>query len=90
MSNVVQILKDARALIADEKNWREIGALEALARAAGMSSDSPLPGEFYLTDEAFEAGEVNLEEFNDRRTHAEVLDLFDRAIAHADSELAPC
>lgn len=109
--NTVQILKDARALISDEKNWtRDAYAFDergeeqgcpnqhsvcfcsvgALARAARVT-----PGEIERSEVVkailavgnFE--EVGyLVEFNDSRTHAEVLTLFDRAIARAESEAA--
>lgn len=109
--NTVQILKDARALIADEKSWTrgayafdERGkkqvcpnqhsvcfcSVGALARAARVSPGdierSEVVGAILSVGNFEEVG--HLVEFNDSHSHAEVLALFDRAIARAESEAA--
>lgn len=108
--NTVQILKDARALIADEKNWtqdsfaRDSGglpidptnddavcfcAIGALARAVGSNPDGELPAENFLVSEMLEwDARDSIPDFNDNHTHADILSLFDRAIARAESEAA--
>lgn len=105
--NVVQILKEARALISDEKNWTQgayardtigrevrvlgpeamcfcaLGALEKIMLGGAMWSAS------YMLMKK-EAGDdcLAVSDFNDTHNHAEVLALFDRAIARAESEAA--
>lgn len=96
--NTVQILKDARALISDEKNWvkgayrknidgREcfcaLGAVFKVSASEDVFFQDQLKAENAL---ALAAGTSWVPEFNDAHTHAEVLTLFDRAIAHAESE----
>lgn len=104
MKPVVQILKDARALIADEKNWTQgalargpsggvvsykssvavcfcsIGAIERIAKKSTKALQ--VVEKFYRI---LPSGD-GLADFNDSHTHAEVLALFDRAIARAESE----
>ncbi len=107
---VAQILKEARALIADEKNWTQgdyarssLGnstgvknedaecfcAIGALAKVQGITPNDDITGASYLALEA-SGGEQTLgfivARYNDDHTHAEVLALFDRAIARAESE----
>lgn len=105
--DTVQILKEARALIADEKNWTQDSfarnsagettepaddeavcycAIGALAKVARLSPECNLPAENLVEEEALMLGWINVPEFNDNHTHAEVLALFDRAIARAESE----
>ncbi|MGV2110128.1 DUF6197 family protein [Agrobacterium salinitolerans] len=108
--NTVQILKEARALIADGGKWTQgafarnsLGekvdpseegavcfcAIGALAKAAGANPESELPAENLLVTEMLELDAREcIPEFNDSHTHADVLALFDRAIARAESEAA--
>lgn len=107
--DTVQILKDARALIADEKNWTRNAfardskgnevtpdkedatcfcAIGALSRVVQQPPYYDLPGERLLGDEAWISGEIGVAEFNDAHTHEDVLALFDRAIARAESGAA--
>ncbi len=106
--DTVQILKEARALIADEKNWTQkemardsfglpvdpshesaacycsIGAL--LKASGGYDGEH-----FWLARREFYRGEGKVDSiarFNDHHVHQEVLALFDRAIARAESEAA--
>ena len=107
----LQILKRARALIADEKNWTRDAygydaegrmqtcpnqhsvcfcSVGAIAKASfthpsdAERSDAIKP---VLSAGGFD-GVGELIKFNDSHTHSEVLDLFDRAIARAESEAA--
>ncbi|MBO9108771.1 hypothetical protein J5288_08650 [Agrobacterium sp. S2/73] len=115
--DTVHILKEARALIADEKNWIQgyyssdeegvyvrphepeatcfcsVGAMhkvmdlplhESIPEPVGIlfAADEKLRDNF---DGSFEGVIVN---FNDENSHAEVLALFDRAIARAESGAA--
>lgn len=106
--NTVQILKDARALIADEKNWTQnvmgrtsegqhvdvhspeascFCVMGALLKVTGGRSED----EFWLARREFYRGELKVESiahFNDTHSHGEVIDLFDRVIARAESEAA--
>lgn len=106
-NTVVQILKDARALIADEENWTQcFRALDgegkiidersryackfcsvgAIARvSAGSGADEMAVRD--LLRKSLTGGHT-ITSFNDTHTHAEVLALFDRAIARAESEAA--
>lgn len=106
--NTLQILKDARALIADEKNWTKDAfarnssgekvdptnegavcfcAIGALAKAAGVNPEGELPAENLLVSEMLEwDARDSIPDFNDSHPHADVLTLFDRAIARAESE----
>lgn len=101
--DTAQILKDARALIADEKNWTQdkvardrrgysvspesrravcfcaIGAL----RKTCVDDDSLI----YARDVLRDVAKIPITEFNDTHTHAEVIALFDRAIARAEGEV---
>ena len=107
--DTVRILKEARALISDEKNWTQDSfarnsagekvepaneravcfcAIGALAKAACLAPELDLPAENFIQDEAYMLGWINVPEFNDNHTHSEVLALFDRAIARAESEAA--
>lgn len=110
MTDTVQILRDARALIADEKNWTQgtysldqfggsvepvdekavcFCSLGALAKVVGARDpDDTLQGEAVIVSLVREQGYTNVAEFNDSHTHSDVLDLFDRAIARAESEAA--
>ncbi len=100
----VQILKDARALIADEKNWTQdkwardrngdavapespkavcfcsLGAL----RKASVDDD----GFCYAREVLRDVTKGSIIDFNDTHGHAEVLAIFDSAIARAESEVA--
>jgi len=107
--NTVQILKDARALIADEKNWtRGEYARNARGYWRGVLSEDSVcfcsigamarsakttPREIETCDKILQIFSADglrrvsdLVDFNDGHTHAEVLALFDRAIARAESE----
>lgn len=115
--DTVQILKDARALIADEKNWIQgyyscdadhayvlpdtpeafcFCALGAILKVSGLSVALPIPDPLVsvlINDEgmfdcAEHEGEAKIAYFNDHKDHNEVLGLFDRAIARAESEAA--
>ncbi len=105
--NTVQILKDARALIADEKNWTQrvsarnksglevpvlnseascfcaVGALDRFTNGIAFGSAA-----YLLLKKEAGAKYLTVSDFNDTHTHAEVLAIFDRAIAHAESEVA--
>lgn len=115
--DTVQILKEARALIADEENWTQgdyaqdkdgnqtmpslseatcfcaVGAIHRVGRIK-LSQSVPLDIISVLAiDEAVDRTDVGISEsaiigFNDTHTHADVLALFDRAIARAESEAA--
>jgi hypothetical protein len=97
--STVEILKAAKALITDEKNWaqgciarsasgEEVGALNPTACrfcAVGAiqkvaTDESRIPVIDILRSLA--KGSVSF--FNDSHSHAEVLSLFDLAIAHAE------
>lgn len=108
--DTVQILKDARALIADEKNWTRgtysrdqygecvepsskeaacFCSLGALAKASNaVELEETLDGEAVLVSLVYEEGFVDVASFNDSHSHAQGLNLFDRAIARAESEAA--
>ncbi|MBN7804871.1 hypothetical protein JZX86_05770 [Agrobacterium rosae] len=110
MTDTVQILRDARALIADEKNWTQgdyaknsfghstgvknenancFCAIGALAKVQGISPNDDITGASFLALEASGGAEklgFIVARFNDDHTHAEVIALFDRAIARAESE----
>lgn len=115
--NTVQILKEARALIADEKNWmrqyysandeglwvnpREVEAtcfcsIGAMHRVMDIPLSESIPepvGILFAVDEKLRDNfdgsfEGVIVDFNDENSHAEVLALFDRAIARAESEAA--
>ncbi|WP_320196249.1 DUF6197 family protein [Agrobacterium rosae] len=113
--DTVQILKDARALIADENNWTQecyardvqgemtlpnnadavcfcaIGSIQKVGEFP-VSRRLPLDITELFVGADFEERESSYEvetfvtAFNDTHKHAEVLALFDRAIARAESE----
>lgn len=102
---VVQILKDARALIADEKNWTqrvfarnsrglEVSALSSEAScfctvgALGRFTNGMAIGSsaYLLLKREVGQNYIAVSDFNDTHTHAEVIALFDHAIARAESE----
>lgn len=61
-------------------------AIGAVARVSRIDPDDYFPGEKLMQQAAFEmCGTYSIASFNDSRTHAEVLDLFDRAIKRAIS-----
>lgn len=86
--------KYARDALGEEAEPFEAGAvcfcaLGAIAHVADLEPEHDLPGEQILKEEAYFAdGSLCVPMFNDKHTHAEVLDLFDRAIARAESEEA--
>ncbi|MCZ7496292.1 hypothetical protein O8B39_17465 [Agrobacterium rhizogenes] len=103
--NTVQILKEARALIADEKNWTQgafardangrseridraicFCSIGAIAKVARTNLGSPVPAP--VLKALGVTAHCRLAQFNDSHTHPEVLALFDRAIARAESEAA--
>jgi hypothetical protein len=92
--DVLQALKDARALIADETNWCQgkvfdghkccaYGALKKVTEGGRRNTLrwlAQIQLEALLTH-----GYTALSYFNDTHTHAEVLNLFDRAIARLEA-----
>lgn len=119
MSETVEILRKAREIISDEKNWTQgayarlynddedsvcadldeascFCAVGAIHKAGGLSISCRLPIELvvpFLSDDALREYrdfclEGKIVEFNDNHSQKEVLALFDRAIARAESEAA--
>lgn len=115
--NTVQILKEARGLIANEANWTKhyysadkegqwvmprapaavcfcsVGALHRVLDLPMYLSIPESIGKFFFADEKVQANfdgsiEGAIVDFNDQSSHSEVLALFDRAIARAESEAA--
>ncbi|MBV8120607.1 MAG: hypothetical protein JO081_11805 [Alphaproteobacteria bacterium] len=92
---VADLLRDARGLIADPKDWtrrtyRSFGgqrcAVGAL-RAAGKRLDDPTiawAAHSMLIDVARSRGFTNVETMNDRSSHAAVMAAFDQAIRVAE------
>ncbi|AXV15092.1 hypothetical protein CYG48_04885 [Neorhizobium sp. SOG26] len=96
--NTVEILKAARELIADEKNWLQgslydrrngedcycaVGALDVVTEMDGDALDRAIEA----IQELLGAGN-SIVNFNDTHAHSQVIDLFDSAIARAESEAA--
>lgn len=111
--DTVQILKDARALIADEKNWMQgeyvgtqsgnilcagdpaadcfcsIGAIAHTTKELVLYNvEHSKPALILLSCIDDEQTSYSVAAFNDAHEHEEVLALFDRAIARAESEAA--
>jgi hypothetical protein len=96
--DVLQTLKSARALIADEANWCQgrvfdghkccaVGALRKVTEGVRFPcSRNKLRWLAQIQLEALLThGYTALSYFNDTHTHAEVLALFDRAIARLEA-----
>lgn len=109
MSDTVEILKAAKALIADEENWTQTvyardengesvsatdpravcfcsrGAIDKITAGNGAweGAYDILLGLVTEDDDC-----IGVADFNDTHTHAEVLALFDRAIARAEGGAA--
>lgn len=115
--NTVQILKEARALIADKKNWMQhyysaddeglwvnprlhvatcfcsVGAMHKVMDLPLSKSIPENIGMLFAVDDKLRDNfdgsfEGVIVDFNDENSHDEVLALFDRAIARAESEAA--
>lgn len=100
MTNIAQVLRDARALIDTPDKWTkgkfENGgcycALGAVAKVCGFDPRNAWLGEMDAVHRALDAslpfGFEATPDFNDHRntTHADVMALFDRAIAAAEVE----
>ena len=115
--DTLQILKDARALISDEKNWLQgyysandegvyvrpfepsatcFCIVGAMHKVMGLPLSESIPetvGILFAADEKLRDNfdgsfEGVIVDFNDENSHAEVIALFDRAIARAESEAA--
>lgn len=105
MTETAEILRKARALIKDPKNWTQKACardkygyevdvdsreaycfctIGAIAKVSGRSTD----GDARNALRDIIGGRRSIANFNDEHTHAEVLALFDRAIARAESEQA--
>jgi hypothetical protein len=91
---IIQLLQDAKGLIADAKTWTRgtYGTLRArrcavgALRAAARRLDGPTPAwaaHELLIDIARSRGFSSVEAMNDRSSHAAVLAAFDQAIATA-------
>lgn len=84
MTTVAEHLRAARTLIAVESNWchgwGEGKPRRCAVHALKVAGDWPRPYIESLKALQRQAGGF-VGTFNDRHTHAEVLDLFDRAIA---------
>jgi hypothetical protein len=91
---VAQLLRDARALIENPRNWAQrrywtlsgrrcaVGALRAVARGL-VEPDIAWAAHNLLITVARSRGFGTVEEMNDRSSHSEVLRAFDSAIAAA-------
>lgn len=103
--SVVEILKEARKIISDEKNWtqgtfaRDAGgkaasirvgdcfcSVGAIAKVTDRNLIEPCPRQ--VLDALGVRSHAELARFNDSHKHAEVLNLFDLAIARAEGGAA--
>lgn len=89
-NEVADVLRRAREIISDERNWfgskGTLGsncALTALDRAAGVCLESAHP--LYRALLAGMDGATGIAMYNNTHTHAEVMAAFDRAIELAQS-----
>jgi hypothetical protein len=96
---VVDLLRDARGMIADPKDWtrrtyRSFGgqrcAVGALRAAAKRLNDPAIAWSAHalLIDVARSRGFTNVETMNDRSSHAAVMAAFDQAIRTAERTTA--
>jgi hypothetical protein len=99
LTETIEDLRAARALIADEDNWgknptrtsppsKVLCALFAVYAVAGTGSERGAKARDALTRE-LRGGYTTITQFNDARTtqHADVLALFDRAIKHLEAQV---
>lgn len=103
--NTVDVLRGAKAILSDERNWTQNGALYRRRDDGGMSycvygamghvtTGEEIPGVSIANSPAAKAfqraiGMQMVGSFNDSATHEEVIDAFDRAILSLSPSTAP-